>query len=208
MIPASFRGRAAVLFALAVLLAAPAPALAQEEPAPRSFCLAGRPAPTCRAFLVAQGSFFAPVAGTPHAEGLEGHGELEVGMMVNRGRSDAVGGAVQVGADANGLRLALKGRYRRWLGRYAAFDAGAGVLHARRNLANGSRYDEPGLGVTGDVSIGLTDWAMVSARGDVLWSGEASPAWAGYGGVRLGTAPGVVVGVVLLVVASAVAGAS
>lgn len=217
MIPPSFRGRTAALLALAVLLAAPPAAFAQDT-APGPFCLAGRPAPSCRAFLVAQGSYFPRLAGSARpaeingrsfeATELEGHYEWEVGVMVNRGADNAVGGTLMVGHDGNGPRLALKARYRRWLGRHAALDAAAGVLHARRDLPGGPPYDEPGLGLTGDVSAGLTDWAMVSVRGDVLWSGDSGSAWATYGGVRLGTAPGVVVSAVLLALVAAGSGAS
>jgi hypothetical protein len=202
-------------FAAAALLAAsalaPAAASAQigaprAAAAPsgqRSFCWTGRPAEHCRTFLVAEGNLYAPVAGTTYLrtgfdrgrltrhKHLAPHVAWEVGAMRNVGPRDAVGAAVLLGVDANGERLALKGRYRRWLGPRAAVDAAAGVLYARRAApypdVAGNRH-VPGAGVTADVSLGLTNWAGVSVRGDLLFD-EDRQSSALYGGIKLGTRP-------------------
>jgi hypothetical protein len=203
-----------VLCAGAVLFAAgpltPAAAWTQEE-APRetaesegqrSFCWTGRPAESCRTFLVAEGNLYTPVAGTTYVRaGFDGertrerhlatHVAWEVGAMRNVGPRDAVGAAVLLGLDGNGERLALKGRYRRWLGPRAAVDAAAGVLYARRARAEpdfAGNVHVPGAGVTADVSLGLTDWAGVSVRGDVLFDKDRRSS-ALYGGLKLGTRP-------------------
>ncbi|HST61872.1 MAG TPA: hypothetical protein VLK84_24440 [Longimicrobium sp.] len=202
------------LFAWAAVLtgaALPAGAASAQVEAPReasapsgqrSFCWTGRPAESCRTFLVAEGNVYAPVAGTTYLRtGFQGdvarerhlapHVAWEVGAMRNVGPRDAVGAAVLLGADANGERLALKGRYRRWLGPGAAVDAAAGVLYARRAAAYpdvAGNVHVPGAGVTADVSLGLTDWAGVSVRGDLLFD-EDQRSSAVYGGLKLGTRP-------------------
>jgi hypothetical protein len=219
------------LCAPAVLLAAvaltPGAASAQveapreEAAAPsgqRSFCWRGQPAESCRTFLVAEGSFYAPVAGTTYLRtGFQGeltrerhlapHVAMEVGAMRNVGPRDAVGAAVLLGVDANGERLALKGRYRRWLGPRAAVDAAAGVLYARRAAPYpdvAGNVHVPGAGVTADVSLGLTDWAAVSVRGDVLFD-EDRQSSALYGGVKLGTRPAAAATAAILLSAVALA---
>lgn len=216
----------AALVALSVLV--PAAASAQIDTAPqarrqapagqRSFCWTGRPAESCRTFLVAEGNVYAPVTGSTYLRRsyqgrIEEHRHLaphvawEVGAMRNVGPRDAVGAAVLVGADANGERLALKGRYRRWLAPRAAVDAAAGVLYARRAEPYADR-DRPGnvhvpaAGVTADATLGWTDWGGVSVRGELLFD-ENGRSSAVYGGLKLGTRPAAVVTVLPLVLAAA-----
>lgn len=187
-----------------------APALpAQIEPAvesERAFCWVGRPAESCRTFLVAEASAHLLVAGTRYTrrdyngplEGkwhLVGHFGWEVGVMRNLDPRHAVGATVLVGGDANGVRLALKGRYREWRSRRAAMDVGAGFLVARRAEPFADR-NRPGnqhvvvAGLTGDVALGLTDWASVSLRADLLFDADGKPVAGVYPGFKLGTRPG------------------
>lgn len=115
-------------------------------------------------------------------------------MMRNVSARDAVGATLMAGADANGERLALKARYRRWRGPGSAVDVAAGVLHARRAEPYPDP-DQPGnlhvaaLGLTGDLSVGLTEWASASVRGDLLFDADRTSTGL-YGGVKLGTRPG------------------
>ncbi len=94
-------------------------------------------------------------------------------------------------------RIALKRRYRRWTSPRSALDVGAGLMFARRAEPHGDA-DEPGnlhvpvAGLTGDVAMGLTDWAGVSVRGDLLFDQHGKPASGLYGGLKLGTRPGLV----------------
>lgn len=197
-------------FALAcIAMYAPAVA-AQDEPAdpPRAFCWAGRPAESCRAFLVAELSGSLLVGGTRYTRReydgsragrrhLVGYGAWEVGVMRNVGPRDAVGATLLAGGDANGARIALKGRYRRWMSRGAARDVGAGLMIARR----AEPHADPGrpgnahvvaAGLTGEAAAGLTDWALLSVRGDLLFDQDGTPAAGLYGGLKLGPRPGLV----------------
>ncbi len=219
----------APLAALALTLAAcmhaepAAGQIVQPRVEPRSdqqFCWQGRPIESCRAFLVAEGGAHTLLvgsrytrnnygnSGTTRSPHLVGHVNWEIGVLVNRGAVDAVGATVLVGGDANGLRLGLKGRYRRWLDRDAALDVGAGVIVAQRAAPfEGAAADRPGNrhvmagGLTADAALGLTDWASASVRGDLVVDADGSLAHGIYGGVRLGTRPAAVVTVAPLVLA-------
>ncbi|HYW10558.1 MAG TPA: hypothetical protein VE871_01345 [Longimicrobium sp.] len=207
----------AVLASAAAFGATALPAHAQGAE-PETFCIAGRPLPSCGYFFVATGSFYPRIGGSSYTrdfdvEGrpvrlefpeMDGHYDLEVGVLANRS-ADAVGAAVSVGLDGDtGLRLAVKGRYRRWLGRYVALDAGAGVLRAQMDPEPTHRIESPyGYGLTGDVTFGLTDWVALSGRGDIVWS-EGQSAHALYGGVRLGSIPTLFTGILAAVVVAAV----
>jgi hypothetical protein len=197
-----------VLVPLACAGVYPAAADAQIQPAPspRAFCAQGAPGESCRAFLVVEGNAYAVLAGSTYrrtgygpgevtqSRHLTGHAAVEAGAMTNLGARDAIGAAFLLGGDANGIRLALKARYRRWLDRGAALDAGAGMMIARRAEPYADP-DRPGnfhvavSGVTGDVALGLTEWASVSVRGDLLVDDDGQRATALYGGVKLGTRP-------------------
>lgn len=171
---------------------------------PRPFCVRGRPAESCRAFLVAAGSGHLLLGGSRYSRSgndgvtrsthMAGHVSWELGAMVNRGPADAVGATVLAGADANGLRLGLKGRYRRWMAHGAALDLGAGVLGAHRAepfpdaSLRGNRHVFA-AGLTGDAALGLTEWVGVSVRGDLLYDPHGPPVTAVYGGLTLGTRP-------------------
>jgi hypothetical protein len=193
----------AAALACGALLPTVAPAQG-DEPRAESFCFRGRPAAECRTFLVLEGNAYMAVAGSRFQRvddvgvrrqklELTGYVAWEAGAMVNITSDQAVGGTFTLGGDANGYRVALKGRYRRWQDRTSAIDLGAGIMGAGRSVAYTDRegnYHVPAVGLTADASIGLVDWASVGARADVLFSEQGEgPAIGYYGGVRLGTKP-------------------
>lgn len=192
----------------ALLPAATAQGQVQQPRPERAFCREGRPAESCGSFLVAEGGAHLLLGGsrytrneyndrgTTRSPHLAGHLNWELGVMVNRGPAHAVGATVLVGGDPNGLRVGVKGRYRRWIGRHAALDLGAGVLGARRAAPfEGADAREPGnrhvvvAGLTGDAALGLTDWASLSVRADLVADADGALAHGVYGGLRLGTRP-------------------
>lgn len=190
----------------------------QASPGTGKFCWRGRPAPACRTFLLAEGNVFTPVAGSRYTRTGYNSGtptqslELtwyvawELGGMVNVDANDAVGASVLVGGDANGARWGVKGRYRHWLDAATALDVGAGVLGAGRSVPRAGQPGNdhvPAVGFTGDVSLGVTEWASFGVRADVLWSEEGGddPATAYYIGTRLGTRPALVLSAAPLVLA-------
>ena len=197
----------AVAAACTVLHAGEAPA--QEPPTPRAFCREGRPASECRVFLLLEGRFFHVLAGSryPFRTGpefldrdtVEQHMELsgyvayEAGVMVNTSPARAVGATLLIGGDESGRRVAVRGRYRHWLSRTAAWDLGVGVLSsARRVPAPGGELGHdyvPAVGLIGDVSVGLTDWVGIGVQGDLLFSSGRDPATALSAGAKLGGRP-------------------
>ena len=196
--------RAAAL-ACALSLAVPERGAAQETEEPRHFCRVGRPQPACERVLVAQFTYYPALQ---PSSALESPYEWELGVLVNRGASQAMGATVVLGMDGNGFRAAAKGRYRRWMSRYAALDASGGVAYARRQQAASYLHD-PAVGFTGDVAVGLSDWVSVGVRGDLMWSHlDRAPATAGYGAVRLGTRPGIVAALIGLVLGGIAGGVS
>lgn len=179
---------------LAAALALPAGASAQDAEEPRAFCRRGAPAPRCAAFLVAHLNYY-PEWDADVREPAEPWrmAEWEVGAMVNHRPGEAVGAAVAVGTSPTGFHLALKGRYRRWLGPGLALDAGAGPMVAQHPPRT---YPHQTIaGVTADATVGLTDWVAVSARGYLFPSGaEDGGSLSGAElGVRVGTVPGLIV---------------
>ncbi len=118
--------------------------------------------------------------------------EWEVGAMVNHRPGQAVGAAIAVGTSQTGFHLALKGRYRRWLGTGLALDAGAGLLvtqHPPKTYPHDTM-----AGITADATLGLTDWVAVSGRAYLLGGAEGGQSVSGAQiGVRVGTVPGLIV---------------
>lgn len=197
----------ALALACVALHAPAAPAQSEPSETPRGFCWAGRPAESCRTFLVAELSGYMAVASTRYTRRgyrgettrsmhLTGHGAWEVGAMGNVSSRHAVGAALMVGGDANGERIAIKARYRRWDSRRSAMDVGAGLMFARRAEPHADRPGNlhvPVVGLTGDVALGLTDWVGMGVRGDLLFDRDGKPVAGLYGGLKLGTRPGIVV---------------
>ena len=218
-------GLFAVAAACAMLHAGEAPAQEPPEPpTPRAFCREGRPASECRVFLLLEGRFFHVLAGSRYPfrtapeflrpDTVEEHMELsgyvayEAGLMVNLSPARAIGATVLIGGDESGRRVAVKGRYRGWLSRTAAWDVGAGVLSsARRVPAPGGEPGHdyvPAVGLIGDISVGLTDWVGIGVQGDLLFSPGRDPASALSAGAKLGGRPTAALsaaGVVLVAVA-------
>lgn len=181
----------ATLVAAMLFLAIPADA--QE---PRSWCFAGRPQPACTRFLVATLNYFPGEAGQSEGSVTWSVVEWETGWLTNRGAEFAAGWSAAVGTSATGFHVSGKRRYRLWLTRGLAVDGGAGVMisqHPPKTYPH-----ETVFGPTADVTLGLTDWAALSARGHVLMGSETSSRL--DLGVRLGTGPGLIVGIIGAVV--------
>lgn len=202
----SLARRPALIIALAWAALGPDAAGAQVEPRPepRAFCRTARPADECRTFLLVEGGAYLLLGGSRYERmdfdgsrdrerHLTGHVGLEVGAMANVSRRNALGATLLVGADANGERVALKGRWRRWTSPGTAVDLGAGALFARRAEARppGESGNDhvPVHGVTADVSLGFTEWVSASVRGELLWDEDGQAASGVYTGVKLGPRP-------------------
>ena len=174
----------------------------ERSPQPKRICFRGRPAEFCRAFWLTEAGYYRHLAGsrfvepsTTHSfvqEHLSTHWSWEVGGMVNRGSSSAVGATVLLGMDGRGERVGLKGRYRRWLDRDGGtVDLSAGILRAHV-AGTFPDWSPEALGVTADVSVGWGDLIATTARADLLRRRDGQVVNAVYGGVRLGSYPAVI----------------
>ncbi len=183
------------------LCAVVAPALAGGQAADTGkACFAAKPLPECRTFWLTEVGYYkrafgygvfpsSPLPGERRPD-LDSHGSWEVGLMSNRSLRTAVGGTFLVGTGGSTFRLGLKGRYRRWIPERKFVEVSAGALR----VATSSPYSQgrsTGFGITGDVSVGWRDWVALTARADAV-RGSGHTAGAVYGGVRLGSYPGIV----------------
>ena len=182
------RCAAAIGSAIAVA-AAPRPVVAQEATEPKVFCRTGRPLPECRTFLVATLNYYPIPAAKAEADIPWKVVEWEVGWMTNLSAADAMGASITLGTGETGFHWAVKGRYRRWMTRSAAIDGSAGFIVAQH--PPDVYPHETIYGVSGGLSMGLTDWIAVGAQVRALVrTSDGEPVNEVDVGVRLGTAPG------------------
>jgi hypothetical protein len=169
---------------LAALLLAPHLGAAQT---PSHQCYRGRPLPACSSFWISEFGLLGPLPNRyfPYGEVLR----WQLGGMSNQGPRTALGAAFAFELDGFGSRYGLMPRYRRWLGQRAALDLSAGVL---LHGSDGFRF--PGFvaeaGVTQSDVIGAViqvETLRLEGRRQVNW----------YGGLKFGSALGVVAGLVL-----------
>ena len=163
-------------------------------------CFRGRPLPTCQRFWVTETGFGQRVNRfSPFGESHDQLASVEVGRMWNRGRAVGVGGTVFVGVGDQitgntGVLLALKPRFRRWLGRSLSWDVSAGPGMVVLGDAGRGR-----LVLTGHTGLMLGDLVGVTAQvlvGPTPGYPKPGPTKAGlYLGGKLGSYPGVVSGI-------------
>lgn len=100
-------------------------------------------------------------APTPNKDAFYFHWEL--GHMKNIVDRWALGGAVFLGADDLGSRLALKGRVRRWIGPRTSVDLSPGIL-----VLISDRYKTKAPGFTGHVGLNFREWFQLVAMVEVI----------------------------------------
>jgi len=176
-----------------------APADSQRQSAPRLRCYRGKPAPACHTFVITELGYY-PVLWSSSAtyarfasdtaryrvKDFGSHGAFEIGMMRNTNARTAVGATVLFGIDPNGTRYGAKLRYRRWLtpdGLSADFATGV-VSGTFREFSRTTI-------LTGDAALNISDYGALVARVEMARAGARTPS-ALYGGVRLGSKPGLI----------------
>jgi hypothetical protein len=160
---------------------------------PSRACFRGRPEPRCRTFWVTEFSVTPRLSANPSGGGGPNYYYTwDLGAMRNSGARTALGGAVFLGGEDDGFRLALAFRYRRWITSSTTFDVSPGVL-----LAGGDNQRAPRFpGFTGAAGIMHRDLVGLAARFEVVRDSAGSVETAWYGGVRFGSYPGIVMSIV------------
>jgi hypothetical protein len=124
--------------------AAHAAQAAAQHIARRTTCFRARPLAACRAWIPFEITTVVRLGTTSHAVDspfgyapgdeidFRDFGAVDVGYMLNRDSSNAIGGLIEAGTGGFDKRLALKARGQHWLSPVWAVSASAGVLSAQQ----------------------------------------------------------------------------
>jgi hypothetical protein len=116
----------------------------------------------------------------------------EVGHMRTMGYASALGAALFFGTDANDvLRFGVKPRYRRRLDRKISLDIAPGILIRGRDP-----LESTFPGVTTHVGLNFEDKYVLYGQMEVNRTEKYGTDVAWYGGVKLGSSPGLIAGAV------------
>lgn len=116
--------------------------LTAQDAESKTLCLRASPAPRCEWLLLTEAGYSVPIArGSPAVAGKSSNRiTVALGALRNLGSHDALGGALFfAGLDADASRSGAQVRYRRWISRSAALEAGAGVIWEATDLTVGAR---------------------------------------------------------------------
>lgn len=121
-------------------------------------CRDPHPAPVCGSYFLFEFNAGGNVGGTTFTPPFLGAKRAlpswfgwDVGWMRNVSANSTLGGALEIGGNEQGTRLALRAKHRRWLAHHMVFDASAGALMAQRQTGDGVI---PTYGLTADVGFG------------------------------------------------------
>jgi hypothetical protein len=193
------------VFAALLLVLAASRAAAQEDQAgfpPERMdqpgaCFRPRPLPSCSGFAITEFGplfFLTPSPGDPN-DGRTLLFSWELGYMVNRSPTRAIGANVFLAANDNQLRLGARGRYRLWGRDGSALDIGPGIIL----LNSDSDLEVRGaLGLAAQVSYAWRDLLSAVAQAELVGEGVSLQA-----GGRIGSTPGAILGLGLPVLAFA-----
>jgi hypothetical protein len=116
----------------------------------------------------------------------------EVGRMLTMNRRSALGAALFLGTDANDmLRFGVKPRYRRWLDSKVSLEIAPGIL-----IRGGDPLESTFPGVNTHVGLNFEDNFILYAQMEVNRTKNYGTDVAWYGGVKLGSSPGLIAGAV------------
>lgn len=116
----------------------------------------------------------------------------EVGHMRTIGRVSALGAALFVGTDANDvLRFGVKPRYRRQLDRKTSLDIAPGIL-----IRGSDPLKSTFPGFTAHVGLNFEDTFILYGQMETNRTEKYGTDVAWYGGAKLGSSPGLIVGAV------------
>jgi hypothetical protein len=161
----------------------PAGPTAREPIEPSNdFCFRGQPLGKCKSFAIFELPFGYRLAHSNPS--IQGNGEafvgLEVGAMVNRSETNAIGAAISAASSGGDSHFSIDARSRRWLSKREYGDASLGLLGA------GIHGRPMAYGLTGSVGFGYADIIGAWVGADVAPIGGPRHA-AIHAGLRLGS---------------------
>jgi hypothetical protein len=146
------------LISVAALLLFTGNVASAQDSVQHARCRDPHPAPVCGSYFLFEFNAAGNVGGTTFTRplwepkvALPSWFGWDVGWMKNVSRTTSLGGALELGGNEQGTRLALRGKHRRWLAHQMVFDASAGALMAQRQTGAGVI---PTYGATADVGFG------------------------------------------------------
>jgi len=168
-----------------------------QHVAQRTTCFRARPLAMCRAWIpftitmvVRLGPAWhqvdSPFGYEPGDDvDLRDFGAVDVGYMLNRDSSDAIGGLIEAGTGGFDKRIALKARGQRWLSPSWAVSTSVGLVSSQQQAVTADRTTHA-YGATADVGVDFEDQLGVVVTGDVTRQ-SAHQATALRVGVRAGS---------------------
>jgi len=175
--------------------------LAEVVPLRAQSCFRGRPLPECRSFWITEFGYAYRINSEKDKPTSMFSGDF--GMMRNLNDRIALGGLFFLGIDTNpDFHIGLKARFRYWLNSKNSLEISPGILlvHTRPFT------EEPGL--TGNVAMNFSDCFAIHSQIEVVRF-RSRPSRSGfdlppedetdlaiYAGAKLGSKPGLIIGVV------------
>ena len=141
-----------------------------QDSAQHRRCRDPHPAPVCAGYLLLEYNAGMRMAGTTvrttygREDALDSWFAWDVGWMKNWAPRSSIGNAFEIGGSSDGVRLALRGKTRRWLSHEFAVDASAGPLMTQFQTGDGVR---PTYGLTADVGVGRARLVFLTIGVDV-----------------------------------------
>jgi hypothetical protein len=167
-------------------------------------CRDPHPAPVCASYFLFEFNAASRTGGTKVSlpfglkdNALDSWVAWDAGWMVNRTPVTSVGGALEVGGSSDGLRVALRGKARRWLQHTLVADASVGPLMTQFQTGDG---EKPTFGLTADVGFGRARLGLVTVGADMAMQ-NGSMQFANHIGGRAEST-----GAVIISVAAAIGG--
>ncbi len=127
-----------------------------------NFCFRGKPKGKCCSFLILESGFLQRVSGSGQPSNKSRFLlTADLGLMLNKKSTSAIGGSFHIAIDEFGIRLGLGPRYRKWMGKVVALDLSPRLLIA--GTGNGSY---PGFAFS--AALAVNEWFSIDAYLDIV----------------------------------------
>ena len=150
-----------------------------SSPVLAQICFRGKPLPECRSFFVTEAGL--SIRLDSHSQSESRSLTFEVGYMVNRGTSSALGATVFLRGVDPVSGIGVRPRYRYWLTKESSLDISPGIL--LRSLCEG--YERVVPSFSGQIAINPTEFVGFTTQIDVIRFKHKTTDIAWYLGAKL-----------------------